>query len=103
MVRLAVWLSLACAVDANATPPPIPAVGAAASPVISPSTSPIPAGQALTCADFHRLANGSWTPRRPVAVGGVALTPGVSFSRGVSFGGVDVAAVLDASCRSSRG
>ena len=65
--------------------------------------SAAPAGQALACADFRRQPDGTWTPRRPVVVGGMTVTPVMSFSRGVSFGGVDPAAVLEARCRSPRG
>ena len=38
---------------------------------------------------FHRLPNGALTPTRPISVGGVTFGPGVSFSSGVTFGGID--------------
>lgn len=43
---------------------------------------------------FHQIFqvqnDGSITPRVPVNLNGVTMTPGVSFTAGVSFGGVDV-------------
>ena len=45
---------------------------------------------------FRRNADGTWTAVRGFTVGGVSMGPGVSFSRGVSFSGVDMASELDA-------
>lgn len=54
------------------------------------------------CADFTHNSDGSWSPLRPVTIrsGGTTATlaPGVSFNAGVSFGGVDVAAILNRRC-----
>lgn len=44
---------------------------------------------------FRRNLDGSWSVIRPINIGGVAMGPGVSFTRGVSMGGMEVAAVLD--------
>ncbi len=44
---------------------------------------------------FRHNGNGTWSPLKTVAVGGVSMEPGVIFSRGVPFGGIDVAAYLD--------
>ncbi len=46
---------------------------------------------------FHQVfqvnANGSVSPLMPVHVKGVTMSPGVSFRAGVSFGGLDIAAL----------
>lgn len=42
---------------------------------------------------FQTNANGSISPRTTVHVNGVTMTPGVTFNRGVSFGGLDIAAI----------
>jgi hypothetical protein len=51
------------------------------------------------CDCFRRNPNGTWTCIRAVTIQGVGIGPGVTVSRGVSFGGVDIAAWLDANCR----
>ena len=38
---------------------------------------------------FKENPNGSISPKTTIRIGGVTLSPGVSFSKGVSFGGVD--------------
>ena len=93
-----VWVALGLLLPgaSGATPPPA-VVGGPSAALLAP------AGQALACTDFRRQPDGSWSPRRPVTIGGMTLTPAMSFSRGVSFGGVDVGAALDAHCRSPRG
>lgn len=45
---------------------------------------------------FERQGPGQWTTIKPFQVGGVSMGPGVSFTRGVSMSGVDMAAELDA-------
>jgi len=57
------------------------------------------AAQQLTCADFVRNPNGSWSPVRPITLNGVTMGPGVQFMPGVSFGGVDLASILNQQCR----
>jgi hypothetical protein len=44
---------------------------------------------------FRHNSDGAWTPLRTVAVAGVTMEPGVVFSRGMLFSGIDVAAYLD--------
>lgn len=39
---------------------------------------------------FRETINGSLTPERLIRIGGATFGPGVTFSRGVSFGGVDI-------------
>lgn len=34
--------------------------------------------------------DGSIEPRQTIRIGGVTMTPGVKFTRGVSFGGIDI-------------
>jgi len=38
---------------------------------------------------FQELPNDALTPRRRVKVGGVEFGPGISFSKGVAFAGID--------------
>jgi hypothetical protein len=52
----------------------------------------------LTCADFVRNPDGSWSPVAPVLIKGVTMGPGVAFRPGVSFGGVDLASILERQC-----
>ena len=52
----------------------------------------------LTCADFVRNPNGTWSPVHPVQIGPVTMGPGVSFSPGVQFGGIDLASILNKQC-----
>jgi hypothetical protein len=40
---------------------------------------------------FQTNANGSVSPKTNVTIGGVTMSPGVSFSKGVSFSGIDIA------------
>lgn len=96
MIRsLLLVLSIGAAAAANSL--------AAASPTTASAGDPPPASDTpVRCADFRRQTDGAWTPRRPVVVGGVGLAPGVSFTPGVAFGGVDLAAVLDARCGKAR-
>ena len=49
--------------------------------------------EVLQC--FRRNADGTWTATKPFSIGGVSMGPGVSFSRGVAFSGVDLASMLD--------
>jgi len=44
---------------------------------------------------FAKKPDGSITPIRPIRIGGVSLGPGVSFSKGVSFAGVDISQYED--------
>jgi hypothetical protein len=56
------------------------------------------ASRPLTCADFRRNADGSWSPTHPIGLNGVSFGPGVSFNPGVSFGGIDLASALNQQC-----
>jgi hypothetical protein len=54
----------------------------------------------IPCDAFVHNPNGSWSPTRRVTINGTSMSPGaVSFNRGVKFGGVDVADLLDTNCQ----
>jgi hypothetical protein len=57
------------------------------------------AAHGLTCSDFVRNPDGSWSPVRVITLNGVTMGPGVAFSPGVAFGGVDLATILNRQCR----
>lgn len=40
--------------------------------------------------DVFVVQNGAISPRRPVQIGGVTMTPGVSFGGGASFSGINL-------------
>ena len=40
---------------------------------------------------FQVNPNGSISPKTKIIIGGVTMAPGVSFTKGVSFSGVDIA------------
>ncbi|KKR43080.1 hypothetical protein A2356_01985 [Candidatus Nomurabacteria bacterium RIFOXYB1_FULL_39_16] len=44
---------------------------------------------------FQKNPNGSISPKIPVQIGGVTMSPGVAFTSGVSFSGVDIAQYQD--------
>jgi hypothetical protein len=56
-------------------------------------------GQRLSCRNFHRNADGSWSIKRAVELGSVTMGAGVSFGERVVVEGVDLAATLDRQCR----
>ncbi len=43
---------------------------------------------------FHTNANGSVSPKQPVKFGGISMNPGVMFTRGVVFNGIDIASYI---------
>ena len=54
------------------------------------------------CANFTHNSDGSWTPLKPVTIRAgdtkATLEPGVDFTTGTTYGGVDVAAILNRRC-----
>jgi hypothetical protein len=52
----------------------------------------------VTCADFQKYPDGSWTPTHAVHVGKWLITPGFFLRPGDIVGGFDLAAVLERSC-----
>jgi hypothetical protein len=57
------------------------------------------AQQTVHCSDFTRNPNGSWSALKPITLNGISFGPGVAFTAGVSFGGVDLASILNQQCR----
>ena len=59
--------------------------------------------QQNVCGAFQRNDNGTWTSIDSATISGpgggiIQIGPGMTFSRGVQFMGVDLAAWLDANC-----
>jgi hypothetical protein len=52
----------------------------------------------LTCADFQKYPDGSWSPTRPVHIGKWLITPGVYVRPGDFIGGYDLGSALERSC-----
>ena len=44
---------------------------------------------------FSKFPDGSLEPKVKVRVGGIVITPGVRFMRGVAFGGIDFTQFVD--------
>jgi hypothetical protein len=42
---------------------------------------------------FSQNPDGTVTPRSQVTIGGVTMGPGVTFTRGVAFSGIDIASM----------
>jgi hypothetical protein len=59
--------------------------------------------QQLDCADFQKIADGSWTPIRQIEIpgprGNVHVGPGTALHPGVPLMGIDFATLLDAKCK----
>jgi hypothetical protein len=63
-----------------------------------------PTGQGgLDCSRFTHNPDGSWSVNQPLELfsdqGRVRIAPGPPFKRGMSFGGLDIAEMLDQQCR----
>ncbi len=85
-------VSLACAIIA---------LSVAAASLSFAQTSASPPGtvpMALTCRDFHKNQDGTWSPNRPVQIGGTALSPDVSYTKGQVFDGLPLVEALEESC-----
>lgn len=59
--------------------------------------------QEVPCSAFRNNGDGSWTSIAIVTIsspggGHIQIGPGMTFSRGVRFMGIDLAALLDANC-----
>jgi hypothetical protein len=52
----------------------------------------------LSCRDFQRDANGSWTPLIPMTLNGISFDPGVAFPPGTLFGEADLMMALNQWC-----
>jgi len=55
------------------------------------------------CTSFKKNQDGSWTSIKAVEIqgpsGSIKIGPGMTFNRGVSFMGLDLAKLLDEACR----
>ncbi|WP_449409426.1 hypothetical protein [Methylobacterium komagatae] len=63
-----------------------------------------PTGQMeVNCSQFTHNPDGSWSVKQPIELfsetGRVRITPGPPFKPGMSFGGLDIAKMLDRQCR----
>ena len=72
--------------------------------VASSARAQQPTGQMeLDCSRFSRNPDGSWSVNQPLELfsdnGRVRISPGPPFKRGMSFGGLDIAKMLDRQCR----
>jgi len=67
--------------------------------------APSPPGEvpvALTCHDFQRNPDGSWSPVRPVVLSGVALSPSTHYKKGDVLAGVPLPEVLEKQCANPK-
>lgn len=63
-----------------------------------------PTGQTeLNCSQFTRHPDGSWSVKQPLELfsdnGRVRIMPGPPFKPGLSFGGLDIAGMLEEQCK----
>jgi hypothetical protein len=61
-------------------------------------THPSLDGPGLTCADFRRNDDGSWSPTHTLLVGTVAMSPASHFQPGMKVFGSDLATTLNTKC-----
>jgi hypothetical protein len=64
----------------------------------SPAAAQFEEFQVLTCYDFQRTGDGSWTPTHIVRVGKWLITPGIILRPGNILSGIDIGAALERSC-----
>jgi hypothetical protein len=57
----------------------------------------------LSCADFERNRDNTWSPVRSITIGVTAVSPTASFRAGETAGGADVGAILDRECNQQAG
>ncbi|MCP1539366.1 hypothetical protein [Methylorubrum extorquens] len=72
--------------------------------VASSADAQQPTGQTeLDCSRFTLNPDGSWSVKQPLElfseIGRVRISPGPPFKPGMSFGGLDIARMLDEQCR----
>jgi hypothetical protein len=56
----------------------------------------------VSCADFTKNPDGTWSPVRPYTLNGITMGPGVRFTPGVNFGGIDLGSALNQHCQLFR-
>jgi hypothetical protein len=76
--------------------------GAAAQGASPQSTSEL-SRLRLSCDDFTRNRDNTWSPIRSIVVGVMAVSPTSSFRAGDSVGGADLGAILDQECKDQLG
>jgi hypothetical protein len=65
----------------------------------APSAGPAPVGTvALTCADFHKNADGTWSPNHDIIIGSARITASASYKKGQVIGGLPLVDALEESC-----
>jgi hypothetical protein len=67
----------------------------------SPTPGATPPGAqrtALTCRDFHKNPDGTWSPNAAMEIAGVRLFPMVGYRKGQVFGGLPLVDALEESC-----
>lgn len=72
--------------------------------VAGPAQAQQPTGQMeLNCSQFTRNPDGSWSVKQPLELfsdnGRVRIMPGPPFKPGQSFGGLDIAQMLEEQCK----
>ncbi len=65
---------------------------------VQPPQRPLASMPALSCADFRRNSDGSWSPTHTLLFGNVAMSPGTRFQAGMKIFGSDLGATLTARC-----
>jgi hypothetical protein len=57
----------------------------------------------LSCDDFTRNRDNTWSPTHSIVVGVMAVSPTASFRAGEIVGGADLGAILDTECNAQSG
>ena len=73
--------------------------GAAFPSALLSMTAQVFGQQQIPCDAFMRNPNGTWLATRQVTIYGVTMGTGLLLRHGVSFNGLDVAALLEERCR----
>jgi hypothetical protein len=63
------------------------------------SAGPAPVGTvALTCHDFHKNADGTWSPNHDIIMGNARLTSKTAYKKGDVVAGLPLVEALESSC-----
>ncbi|HTV80211.1 MAG TPA: hypothetical protein VMF03_18305 [Steroidobacteraceae bacterium] len=57
----------------------------------------------LTCSDFKRNQDGTWSARHPLQIGPSRVSPDVPLKPGGTYGGIDLAGTVDKECGKADG
>jgi hypothetical protein len=87
-----IWVALACVLGAT--------LAFAQNDAVAPDTAskPVAVAPPISCGDFRRNPDGSWSPLHGVTIGDVTISPGSAFQPGGKVAGVDIATYLNAKC-----